>query len=273
MGVACGRLGSGLRFAVAELFGTVSERASDAHGHGLGVLLVPGFGCGDRALTLAAAWLRRRGYRPAGARIGLNLGCTTQLVDRLERRAEEHAEATGGRVVLLGQSRGGWLSRLLAVRRPDLVRALVAASSPVLDPLGAHPAVVRRARMLTRLSAAGVPGLLDDDCFTGDCYREHAGSLARPLPEQVPALAVFSRLDRVAPWHLCQDPSAECVEVESSHAGMALQPAFYSVLEPRLAGWAEGDPVRVRRPRRPRAARGRLVAVRPVPASHPEPCA
>jgi len=45
-----------------------------------GVLPVPGFGCGDRSFQLAAAWSRRRGYRLAAARIGLNIGCTTQLV-------------------------------------------------------------------------------------------------------------------------------------------------------------------------------------------------
>lgn len=208
-------------------------------GAGLGVLLVPGFGCGDRTLTLTSRWLRVRGYRPAGARIGMNVGCTTTLVDRVERRLAEHAETTGRRVVLLGQSRGGWLARLVAARRPDLVRGLVMAGSPVLDPLGANPNVVRAARFLTRLSTLGVPGLLDADCFTGSCYRTNSAALAAPLPEDVPALAVYSRLDRVAPWQLCQDPYAECVEIPSSHTGMALHPAFYRAIEPRLARWAD----------------------------------
>jgi len=56
----------------------------------------------------------------------------------------------------------------------------------------------------------------------------------------------------VVPWQLCRDPSAECVEVESSHTGTALQPAFSAVLEPRPAGWAKADPVRA--PQRLRAA-------------------
>lgn len=211
-----------------------------SQGAGLGVLLVPGFGCGSHTLTLTRTWLRARGYRPAGARIGLNVGCTTTLVDRIERRLEEHAEATGRRVVLLGQSRGGWLARLVAARRPDLTRGLVMAGSPVLDPLGAHPKVVRVAQFLTRLSTLGVPGLLDADCFTGSCYRTHSAALAEPLPDGVPALAVSSRLDRVAPWRLCQDPSAECVEIRSSHTAMALHPDFYRALEPRLAAWATG---------------------------------
>jgi pimeloyl-ACP methyl ester carboxylesterase len=207
-------------------------------GGGLGVLLVPGFGCADWTLTLASTWLRTRGYRPAGARTGLNLGCTTDLVDRIEQRLEEHADRTGGKVVLLGQSRGGWLGRLVAVRRPDLVRGLVLVGSPVLDPLGARPSLVRTARTLTRLAALGIPGLLDADCFTGPCYRVNSAALTEPLPTGMPALAVYSRLDQIAPWHLCQDPYAECVEIASSHTAMALHPEFYQALEPRLASWA-----------------------------------
>lgn len=212
-------------------------------GAGLGVLLVPGFGCGDHTLALTGRWLRARGYRPAGARIGLNIGCTTTLADRIEQRLVEHAEATGRRVVLLGQSRGGWLARLVAARRPDLVRGLVMVGSPVLDPLGANPKVVQAAQLLTRLSALGVPGLLEGDCFTGSCYQTNSAALAEPLPPGVPALAVYSRTDRVVPWQLCQDPSAECVEIQSSHTGMTLHPDFYRVLAPRLAEWATSDPL------------------------------
>lgn len=243
------RLVDGLGFAAREhlpaLVSGVLPRAlrcAPPRAPRLGVLLVPGFGCGDRVMTLASTWLRSRGYRPAGAGIGLNLGCTTELVDRLEARTEEHAERTGGRVVLLGHSRGGWLSRLVAVRRPDLVRALVTVGSPVLDPLGAHPTLLGAARALTRLSALGVPGLLDAECFTGPCFRDSTEALRAPLPAEVPALAVYSREDRIAPWELCRDPYAECVEVPGGHSAIPLSPDFYAALAPRLAGWAE-DPV------------------------------
>ena len=219
----------------------VWQRADPDQGGGLGVLLVPGFGMGDRSLALTGTWLRARGYRPAGARIGLNVGCTTELVERIEHRLEEHAEATGGRVVVIGQSRGGWLGRLAAVRRPDLVRGLVMLGSPVLDPLGAHPSVVRVGRLLTRLSALGVPGLLTEDCFTGECLRLNLDALALPMPAEVPALALYSRADGIAPWRLCLDPHAECVELRSAHTGMGLDPDFYTALQPRLAGWASAD--------------------------------
>jgi pimeloyl-ACP methyl ester carboxylesterase len=207
-------------------------------GAGQGVVLVPGFGVGQRSLTLASSWLRARGYVPADAHIGLNIGCTNDLVGRLERRLEQHAEATGRPVVLMGQSRGGGLARLVAIRKPDLVRGLVMMGTPVLDPLGAHPNVVRIARALTRLSAIGLPGLLDGDCFTGPCFRDNSAAMIAPLPTGIPAVAVYSQYDGIVPWRLCLDPYAECVEVGSTHTGMGLDPDVYTALEPRLAAWA-----------------------------------
>jgi pimeloyl-ACP methyl ester carboxylesterase len=212
--------------------------ADPDQGRGQGVLLVPGFGFGDRSLAMMATWLRARGYRPAGSEIGLNVGCTTELVDRIEHRLEEHARTTGGPVVLLGQSRGGGLARLAAARRPDLVRGLVMLASPVLDPLGAHPAVLRVARKLARLSALGVPGLLNQDCLSGPCFEANVAALTGPVAPGIPILSVYSRSDAIAPWQLCLDPHAECVEVHSSHTGMGLDPDVFAVLRPRLAQWA-----------------------------------
>lgn len=219
----------------------VWHRIEACQGRGQPVLLVPGFGFGDRSLTLTHNWLRARGFRTFGSRTGLNLGCSTTLVQRIEHRLERQVLATGRRVVLLGQSRGGWLGRIVALRRPDLVRGLVMLGSAVLNPLGGHPRVVRFARRLARLSAAGVPGLVDEDCFTGPCYQATSESLGKPIPAEVPALAVYSRTDAIAPWKLCQDPYAEGVEVRSNHTGLALHPNVYTALEPRLAAWATSD--------------------------------
>lgn len=206
-------------------------------GAGLGVLLVPGFGAAELSLHLTATWLRDRGYEPIGASIGLNLGCTTELVDCIEHRLERHAEVTGGRVVLLGHSRGGALARLAAVRRPGLVRGLIMLGSPVVDPMDAHPHVLLAARMLARLSTVGVPGLMKPDCFTGSCFDTTTRALAAPLPPDVPAVSIYSRSDGIVPWRLSLDPSADCVEVHSTHTGMVFDPDVYTALQGRLAAW------------------------------------
>ncbi|RAS64777.1 hypothetical protein C8D87_105270 [Lentzea atacamensis] len=105
--------------------------------------------------------------------------------------------------------------------------------SPVLDPLGGHTGVLRVARPLARLSAVGLPGLLAEDCLTGTCFDQNIAALAERL--QVPAIAIYSREDAIAPWRSCLDPCAECVEVRSTHTGMDL----YRVLKRRLAHWAD----------------------------------
>jgi pimeloyl-ACP methyl ester carboxylesterase len=217
----------------------VWRNADPGQGNGLGVVLVPGFGAGEASLAPAGSWLRARGYRPATSGVGFTVGCTTELLAKLLDSTEKHAESTGGPVVLLGQSRGGGLARLAAARRPDLVHGLVMLGSPVLDPLGAHPNVIRIARFLARLASAGIPGLLNDDCMRGPCFEEHVKTLAEPL--RVPAISIFSRLDGIVPWQLCQDPCAECVEVCSTHTGMGFDPEVYEVLESRLAAWARPD--------------------------------
>ncbi|WP_197319981.1 triacylglycerol lipase [Saccharomonospora sp. NB11] len=210
-------------------------------GAGQGVLLVPGFGFGDWSLRPLRAWLRRRGYDARGTGTGLNLGCTTTLVRRIEHRLDELARVTGRRVIVVGQSRGGWLARIAAVRRPDLVRALVMLAAPVLDPLGVHTRGVEFARALARVSAWGVPGLLDADCLDGTCHRRNRALLRKPLPRRVPAVSVFSRRDAVVPWALCQDPCADCVEVTSSHTSMGLDPEVYVVLDGLFGRWS-ADP-------------------------------
>ncbi|MDX8035441.1 alpha/beta hydrolase [Lentzea sp. BCCO 10_0856] len=216
----------------------VWHNADPAQGNSLGVVLVPGFGAGEASLSPAGSWLRARGYLPARSGVGFTVGCTTELLNRLLHSTEKHAQRTGGPVVLFGQSRGGGLARLAAALRPDLVRGLVMLGSPVLDPLGAHPNVLRIARFLTRLAAAGVRGLLDESCMRGPCFDEHVKTMAAPL--KVPAVSIFSREDGIVPWQLCQDPYAECVEVHSTHTGMGFDPQVYRVIGPRLAAWATG---------------------------------
>ncbi|PRY38607.1 alpha/beta hydrolase family protein [Umezawaea tangerina] len=202
-------------------------------GQGLGVLLVPG----DHTLSLTSTWLRARGYRPTGAGIGFTVGCTTDLVDKLERRLEAHAETTGGQVVLIGQSRGGTLARLLTTRRPDLVRGLIMLGSPVVEPLNAQRDVMAIAALLTRLSTLGIPGLMNTDCLSGTCYNTNITALTTPL--QTPALSIYSRSDAIVPWQCSLDPHAEHLEVHTTHTGMAFDPTVYKALNHQLIAWAD----------------------------------
>jgi triacylglycerol lipase len=179
------------------------------------VLLVPGFMAGDTSLVLLSGWLRRRGSRTSSAGIRLNVDCAERAVGRLE---------------VIGQSRGGQLARVLTVRNPDIVSALIMLGSPVLEPLNVAPPVMRALRSVARLGDLGVPGTLSMRCAEGDCCAPFREDLREPLTPDVRAVAIYSRSDGIVSWPACLDPCARQVEVESSHNGMSVNLAVYRVL-------------------------------------------
>ena len=194
------------------------------------VLLVPGFMAGDASLAVLRGWLRRRGSRTASAGMRLNVDCAERTVGRLEVRLRRLAEDAHRRVVVIGQSRGGELARVLAVRNPDAVSTLVMLGSPVLEPLSVGRPVFTAVRSLARLGDLGVPGTFSTRCANGDCCTAFRKDIHTPLAPDVRAVAVYSRSDGIVSWRACLDPDARHVEVESSHAGMSVNRAVYRVL-------------------------------------------
>lgn len=257
-------LGPALGLTLPRLLRHSVWAADPASGDGAGVIVVPGFAGLDASMAVLRVWLRRRGHRPIGAALRLNVGCTGELVNRLERRVATHAAATGGPVLLIGHSRGGWMCRLVAVRRPELVAGVVMLGSPVLDPLDARGWVMLALRLLVGLSDRGVRGLLGTDCLTGACGEATVRGLTAEVP--VPVLAVYSREDGVVGWESCLDPGAEWVEVRSSHHGMGSDPDVYLA----IAGWLRDRVSAYPAPRSPRRA-GRRPSPHVPPVGPPNP--
>jgi pimeloyl-ACP methyl ester carboxylesterase len=194
------------------------------------VLLVPGFMASDQSLSVLKGWLRRRGSRTASGGLRINVDCGERTANALEIRVRDLAQRTGREVVLVGQSRGGQLARVLAVRNPGLVGGLVMLGSPVLDPLQVGPAVLRAVRSVARLGDLGVPGTFSSECGDGACCAAYRADLVAPLPATTRALAIYSRSDGIVSWRSCLDPFAEQVEVVSSHSGMSVNREVYRLL-------------------------------------------
>jgi pimeloyl-ACP methyl ester carboxylesterase len=135
---------------------------------------------------------------------------------------------------VIGQSRGGELGRVLAVRYPHLVRALVMLGSPVLDPLSVGPSVLRAVRSVARLGDLGVPGMFSTRCADGDCCAGFRRDLGASMPHTVQALSIYSLSDGIVSWKACLDPGARQVEVDSSHCGMSVNRAVYRLLDELL---------------------------------------
>ncbi|HXW58763.1 MAG TPA: alpha/beta hydrolase [Solirubrobacteraceae bacterium] len=194
------------------------------------MLLVPGFMAGDQSLNVLGGWLRRRGSRTVGAGILFNTNCAERALAGIESRLRDLARGDAGRAVLIGQSRGGQLARVAALRNPDLVSTIVTLGSPVLDPLAVGRAVLGAVRSVALLGDLGVPGMLSRECGDGPCCAEFREDLRAPLPRSLRAVAIYSRSDGIVSWQSCLDPCAEHIEVESSHGGMSVNVGVYRVL-------------------------------------------
>jgi pimeloyl-ACP methyl ester carboxylesterase len=189
------------------------------------VLLVPGFMAGDSTLKAMSLFLRAQGFRTYRSQIHVNVGCTREAADRIERRLEVIAQRRGRKVTVVGHSLGGMLARGLAARRPDLVEGIVAMGSPVLAPGAVHKVLAWDAQLLTRLTRVGFRGMMSDDCFGGECARLSWEETHLPLDPAVAFTAIYSKRDGIVDWRACLDPEAEQVEVRTSHCGMAVDPA------------------------------------------------
>lgn len=194
------------------------------------VLLVPGFMAGDRSLSLLRGWLARRGSPTSGSGIRFNVDCGERAAAQVETRLRRLVDRTGRRAVIVGQSRGGELARVVTVRNPDLVSALVMLGSPVRDRLNVGPAVINAVRSVARLGDFGVPGVFSSRCRDGECCAAYRRDLRASLPADLQAVAVYSRTDGIVSWQACLDPDARHVEVQSSHSGMSVNRAVYRVL-------------------------------------------
>jgi triacylglycerol lipase len=204
-------------------------------GDGRPVLLMPGFLAGDQTLVALALWLRRIGYRPHLCGFVANVDCSDRAVDRVERRLESVAGDYGGRVALIGHSRGGHYVRALASRRPELVshaislgadlHGMFGCSTPTLKAVSAFQAILRatgRAR--------------SPECLTQTCRCQFVTDFHAPFPaDGVRLTSIYSRGDGVVRWRLQLAPYADCVEVTGSHVGLVFNRKSYRVIAAALA--------------------------------------
>jgi triacylglycerol lipase len=184
-------------------------------GHGRPVMLIPGFMAGDRSLDTMRGWLKRNGYRPLRSGIELNMQSSALLVERIATRIR--AKVPRGKVIVIGQSRGGSLGLGVAQKYPQLVERVIALGSPIASPMDIHPVTmlgVHAARATHALRRG--PWDIDDE-------------FDRQILEtpNVPVTVLYSRTDGFVHWEACVRPDVESVEVGGSHIGMSVNPRVY----------------------------------------------
>ncbi len=186
------------------------------------MLLIPGLFAPNASLNRLAHWLQRSGWRPVAAEVGLNVACSQQLADVVTTRARALHRASGARIVVIGQSRGGLHAKVLAATEPDLVDIVVTLGSPLTSIQGIRPSTRRAVLALTALHRRGV-GTLSEDCWQGrGCCSDYMAALSGPLKEEIRFVSIYTAADRVVLPESCLDPYAEHLEVSATHQGMAM---------------------------------------------------
>jgi pimeloyl-ACP methyl ester carboxylesterase len=195
--------------------------AGAAKGDARAIMLLPGLFNSDRSNFALGRYLRALGYTCEGWGLGRNLGVRTvghdavRLIPRIEALAARH-----GPVTLIGVSLGDIIARLVALRRPDLVREVISIASPY--------AGSAKATNVWRAFEWVTGERLDDPAVIA-----RSAELAGDLP--VPATAIWSRSDGLVAGGICRHDPARSIEVSSSHLGVQLRPQVLRAVADVLA--------------------------------------
>jgi triacylglycerol lipase len=202
------------------------------------VVFVPGVLAPDATTALLRGWLETGGWTAAGSGLGWNTACASVAVRVLEDRVGELVREHGTKAVLVGHSRGGQHARVLAVRRPDLVRTVITLGTPQRRIWAMHPAL-RTAQLTGAVfgSTFGGASVLRISCMQADgCCAAYTTDLGAAPPPGLDIVAVHTREDAVVNWRDCLDPHAEQIRVTGTHSGLIANPQVLGVLHHVLAG-------------------------------------
>lgn len=190
-------------------------------GDGRPVILLPGLLNSDRSNFVLRRFLQKLGYDAQGWGLGRNLGARTvgAQAERLIARIEILA-AHRGPVTLVGISLGGIIARLVAHRRPELIREVITISAPFVGP--------GKATNVWRTFEWATGERLDDPDVMA-----RSAVVARPLP--VPTTAIWSRSDGLVAGTMCRDLHCRAIEIRSSHLGVQIRPDVLRIVADALA--------------------------------------
>ena len=195
-------------------------------GDGHPVVVLPGLVASDMSTQLLRRYLSDRGYDTHGWGLGRNLGPREGVEAGMFRLIESLHEKEGRTVSLVGWSLGGAYARLLAAKRPDLVRSVITLGSP----FAGNPRSTNAWRVYE-----GVSGQSAND--------QARLKYVRPTPP-VPTTSIFSRTDGIVAWRGSveqESATSENIEVFASHLGLGANASVLYAVADRLAqpegGW------------------------------------
>jgi triacylglycerol lipase len=201
-------------------------------GNGDPVVVVPGFLGTDAYLGEMRNGLARIGYSAHESKVGWNVDCPDEILEKLIKNVRQIQEQTGRRLRVVGHSLGGTISRAAAVYEPSLFAQVITLGAPLRE-ISAHPLVLGIAKLLGELipSPDGSPRPHSDHIHDYTCSAELAAALKRSLPKGVQFTSVYSRTDGIIDWRSCVDqPPGRNIEVDGTHLGLVYNVEVYRAI-------------------------------------------
>lgn len=191
-------------------------------GDGTTVIVMPGFGTGDRSTAILRGFLQLLGYHVEGWGLGVNRGDVEALMPVVAARVAACSATLGEPVHLVGWSLGGVLAREAARDLPDQVRQVITLGTPVVG--GPRYTAVASVYAAQGFDFASIERQILE--------REK-------VPLRVPVTSIYSKSDGVVAWRAAIDPvnrHVEHVRVRESHFSLGFSSRVYRILAERLAG-------------------------------------
>jgi pimeloyl-ACP methyl ester carboxylesterase len=190
-------------------------------GSGSPVLLIPGWKAPEATMGPLRRYLAWLGHDARHWGLGRNRGRPEADTELLAERVEALARKASRPVALVGWSLGGVIARETARLVPRSVSQVITYGSPVVGGPTHTVAASRWGREASERASRRIAAL----------------DLETPL--RLPVTAIFSRSDELVSWPSCIDrvsPEVRHFEVWSTHVGMGVDPAVWTVIARRLAG-------------------------------------
>lgn len=231
-----------------RMCGRLTRRGAETV-QGSPVMLLPGFGAGERAMQPLRFWLRRNGIDAEHWGLGRNLAGldirhsledigkgwkldplpsyrgeagVPLLSDRAGERVRARSQSLGQPLTLIGWSLGGTIAREIARDHPACVDQVITLGAPVTG----GPKYTAAA---SRLGRRG----LDLDWIERQVQRR------AQTPIQVPVTAIISPTDAIVAQNAAIDernPLARHVLLDVPHLGMAINPTVWDAVLEALSG-------------------------------------
>jgi pimeloyl-ACP methyl ester carboxylesterase len=211
-----------LGFEYLDLMRSPLYKGVDApKSNGQAILLIPGFLAGDWTLATLKGWLERCGYKVKMSGISFNVADSEYTMEGIEKQVGCLERHSGGKITIIGQSRGGLLASVFAHRHPEMVKKVIMLGSPIANPFDVHPFTMAGVKIAGIAKGLNYSKARISEIKFLDELRERVA---------VPTHSLYSRSDGIINWETCVREDVVSHRIHSSHVGMAVNREAYQTM-------------------------------------------